>query len=453
MSWYRTGTVAVTNGSKTVTGVGTLWTTAVNAGDAFALVDANLNPTGAWYEVESVTNNTTLVLKQSYAGSTGSNKQYCVFNLVGNMTTPSFAQRLATFFASFQSLIDKPTTTPTAASIPVADANGKIDSGWIKDASATVKGVVKVGSNISVADGVISVPEATEAVKGVVELATPAEVLAGVDTERAVTVKDLDYSYATIDSDRIYEGVDLTTKFAAEIAGYTDVWAWIKARITAVNYSGLHVGDYIPFTMNGYTIKAQIAGIDTYYQANDVVTGHHIDFISKDCYPTPVQWNTTSINNGNETNAAPWMVCNLKNVINTTWYNSLPAPLKAQIIEKRAYIETRYTSGSTLTDSTGAAWNNIGKLWVPSEGEVYGTVHWGTKGYSSAQNAEYPIFAASWRNRIKVIGGSGALGAWWLLSVAGDDSTRVCYVSNAGCASLTIAEHTAIYAPVCFRIG
>ena len=161
MSWYRTGTVAVTNGSKTVTGVGTLWTTAVNAGDAFALVDANLNPTGAWYEVESVMNNTTLVLKQSYAGSTGSNKQYCVFNLVGNMTTPSFAQRLATFFASFQSFIDKPTATPTALGIPIADENGDIDSGWLKDASTTVKGVV--------------------------ELATSAEVLAGVDTERAVT--------------------------------------------------------------------------------------------------------------------------------------------------------------------------------------------------------------------------------------------------------------------------
>lgn len=131
MSWYRTGTVAVTNGSKTVTGVGTLWTTAVNAGDAFALVDANLNPTGAWYEVESVTNNTTLVLKQSYAGSTGSNKQYCVFNLVGNMTTPSFAQRLATFFANFQTLLDQPTTTPTASSIPVADSGGKIADGWI----------------------------------------------------------------------------------------------------------------------------------------------------------------------------------------------------------------------------------------------------------------------------------------------------------------------------------
>lgn len=131
MSWYRTGTVAVTNGSKTVTGVGTLWTTAVNAGDAFALVDANLNPTGAWYEVESVVSNTEITLKQSYAGTTGSNKQYCVFNLVGNMTTPSFAQRLATFFANFQTLLDQPTTTPTASSIPIADSGGKIADGWI----------------------------------------------------------------------------------------------------------------------------------------------------------------------------------------------------------------------------------------------------------------------------------------------------------------------------------
>lgn len=155
MSWYRTGTVAVTNGSKNVTGVGTLWTTAVNAGDAFALVDANLNPTGAWYEVETVTSNTAIVLKQSYAGTTESNKQYCVFNLVGNMTTPSFAQRLATFFASFQSLIDKPTTTPTAFSIPIADSGGKIADGWISTAllgsndAMVFKGTLGTGGTVT----------------------------------------------------------------------------------------------------------------------------------------------------------------------------------------------------------------------------------------------------------------------------------------------------------------
>lgn len=53
------------------------------------------------------------------------------------------------------------TTTPTASSIPVADANGDIDSGWIKDA--------------------------TDSVKGVVELATSAETTTATDTTRAVT--------------------------------------------------------------------------------------------------------------------------------------------------------------------------------------------------------------------------------------------------------------------------
>ena len=161
MSWYRPGTVAVTNGSKNVTGTGTLWASSVNAGDAFALVDANLNPTGAWYEVETVTSNTAIVLKQSYAGATGSNKTYCVFNLVGNMTTPSFAQRLAQFFDQFQDLVDLPTTTPTASSIPIAGSGGTLAAGWL--------------------------PDATTAAKGAVELATSAETQTGTDVVRAVT--------------------------------------------------------------------------------------------------------------------------------------------------------------------------------------------------------------------------------------------------------------------------
>lgn len=187
MSWYRTGTVAVTNGSKTVTGVGTLFTTAVNVGDAFALVDANLNPTGAWYEVDVVVSNTELTLKQSYAGTTGSNNQYSVFNLVGNMTTPSFAQRLAAFFASFQALIDKPTVTPTAASIPLGDTNGKIDSGWVSDTSTTVKGVVKVGTNLSATNGVISVPDASSTVKGVDWRRSPVGAIVTISTDDVPT--------------------------------------------------------------------------------------------------------------------------------------------------------------------------------------------------------------------------------------------------------------------------
>jgi hypothetical protein len=50
-------------------------------------------------------------------------------------------------------------------------------------------------------------------------------------------------------NDRLYEGVDLSVKFAAEIAGYSSVWAWIQARIQSANFTGIHVGDYIPVSL------------------------------------------------------------------------------------------------------------------------------------------------------------------------------------------------------------
>ena len=273
------------------------------------------------------------------------------------------------------------------------------------------------------------------------------------DSELLANTAYIHRSYPSLDSDRIYDGVDFTTKFAAEIAGYTDVWAWIKARITAVDYSGLHVGDYVPFSMNGNAIKAQIAGIDTYREYGDVAIGHHVDFISKDCYPVNVLWNTTNVNNGSAANAAPWMVSNIKSVLNTTWYGYLPAALQAQIIEKRLHIETRYSSGSTLTDSTSWAWNDVGKLWVPSEFEVYGGIVWGTKGYSQNGSVQYPIFSGNSEKRVKNQGDGGDRCSWWLLSVYGGLSASCCYVHAGGYAFATAASGAATYAPVCFRIG
>jgi hypothetical protein len=100
-------------------------------------------------------------------------------------------------------------------------------------------------------------------------------------------------------SDRYYPGVDLTTKFASEISGYSDPWAWIKARISAGNYSKLHVGDYIPVTCtNGNIFNARIAGIDTYKGYGDSEIGRHIDFISASLWPTTFKMNPVNFNNG-----------------------------------------------------------------------------------------------------------------------------------------------------------
>ena len=58
---YDTGTAAATDDD--VTGVGTLWSANVKAGDMIHFGDANYaNPSGEWHEIDSVTNDTALVL-------------------------------------------------------------------------------------------------------------------------------------------------------------------------------------------------------------------------------------------------------------------------------------------------------------------------------------------------------------------------------------------------------
>ena len=104
-----------------------------------------------------------------------------------------------------------------------------------------------------------------------------------------------------MNTDQCYPGMDLSLKFAEEIKGYTSVWTWIQARIKAGNFYGIHVGDYIPFNCTNSAktrIVAVVAGIDTYYKYGDQQVGHHIDFISKDLWPTYIQYNLANFNNG-----------------------------------------------------------------------------------------------------------------------------------------------------------
>lgn len=73
--WYRAGTVAVTNGSKTVTGTGTQWQNlifGVAPGTTF------YGPDGKPYEVDTVNSNTSLTLVTNYSGTTASGQAYAI---------------------------------------------------------------------------------------------------------------------------------------------------------------------------------------------------------------------------------------------------------------------------------------------------------------------------------------------------------------------------------------
>ncbi len=282
---------------------------------------------------------------------------------------------------------------------------------------------------------------------------------------------------AELIADRLYPGVDLSVAFAAEIAAapYSgNVWAWIKARAQAGNFTGIHVGDYIPFVAGGNNIKAEIAGMDTYYRYGDTAVGHHIDFISRDCWPDTHVYNKVNFNNGTTVSPMPWLASDLyawlnslsMNVPNTAAatptltavnyastgvYDKLPAALKNVIVAKRALLPFRYTAGTLLVDDNNWAWGDAGKLWLPSEVEVYGCSMWGTRingnAYGEGSYVQYPIFAQNMK-RIKGIGDGGDRSHWWLSTANGGNSTNCAYVSYYGYASYHSASNTSIRAPL-----
>jgi len=79
---YTTGTVAVTNGSATIVGTATAWLANVAATDTFK------GPNGITYTVQSVTDDTHLVLTAVYVGTSLSAQTYIVGR---NRSTPTYS--------------------------------------------------------------------------------------------------------------------------------------------------------------------------------------------------------------------------------------------------------------------------------------------------------------------------------------------------------------------------
>jgi hypothetical protein len=83
MPWYRAGSVAVTNGSATVTGAGTDFVGNTQAGEVF------LGPDGRVYEISAVQSATQLTIIPNYQGASAGGQAY------GIQPTASFARDLA----------------------------------------------------------------------------------------------------------------------------------------------------------------------------------------------------------------------------------------------------------------------------------------------------------------------------------------------------------------------
>ena len=289
--------------------------------------------------------------------------------------------------------------------------------------------------------------------------------------------------------DRMYEGVNLETKFATEIAAAGNVYAWLNNRKNAGNFEGIHVGDYFSVSLSagtvaGYSIAAQtfkcrIVGINTYKSCADTNIGNMLYVISDEVINTAIKWNPTDNNNGTASQNKPWLasaayaVLNGVNNYTTNAYGNaahganasakgilqlLPSTLQSVLKQKRNLLDNRYSSSGLLTGSTGWDWADMGKLWLPNEVEVYGCGIRSnlsqTSGFwfpEAGLSIQFPWFANNCEHRVKR-NSSGARCSWWLSAPASNDTTTVCLVTSAGAADSNDATYSSIFLPLCFCI-
>ena len=310
----------------------------------------------------------------------------------------------------------------------------------------------------------------------------------------AKPIKDKNVEILLKRMDGIFTGENLVEKHAEEInSEYNgDEWAWIQARIKAVNYDGIHIGDYIPVQLSGGTIGGevvipanqqhymQVAGIDTYYNSGDTPIPHHIDFFALNTIEACSTWNDGNTNNGTAAEPNPWLsskiyaICNGVNNYTTSAQGNLkhglncssggilqmlPRNCQNVLINVRSWVEEQYSASAQTVQPTGNKWADIGKIIIPHEVEVCG---YQPNSYNRGEAGNidnltrnltkmYPLFRE--QTRVKLGANTQARSNYWLRCPSGGASTLVCFVSGGGRVSQDSATRTTISVCFGFRIG
>ena len=249
-----------------------------------------------------------------------------------------------------------------------------------------------------------------------------------------------------------YGGQSIAAILAGEIGSGT-VYDALHKRIAAANFAGLRVGDYLDVPLvSASAVAAQqsvrflLAHIDPYLYCGDNSKGHHIAFVAS--APVAVAktvtgvandsflaWNTTNTNQGTAETKNPYLGSNLK-AWETAFEACLPEGLTKYLLTQRVLLEERYSASGAINDSNNWSWQDIGKVWSPSEMEVYGCPVWGTPGWSVGFDCQFDLFHDT-AHRI-----NGTRCNWWLRSVASGSASGVCCVDGYGYATFYSATYT-----------
>lgn len=245
--------------------------------------------------------------------------------------------------------------------------------------------------------------------------------------------------------------IDDIPEIQAELDAAGSVAAFLNARAKAHNTKFLRIGDYTDIAQSGFgTRRHGLFAFDPYYLAGGDTKGGHFVMGSMEAWPVNVQWNTANDNNGTSSQQFPYLNSNLHKYELQTVLPSYPVEWQNVMLSNQVLLEKRYSASGKLTASNGWDWADLGKIWSPSETEVYGQCVWGTPGYSVGYDCQFPFFRQT-HNRIMRHSGNRA--DWWLRSVHGASSAHACIVDSAGGANGHSASSAGVRCLPCFLVG
>lgn len=234
----------------------------------------------------------------------------------------------------------------------------------------------------------------------------------------------------TQQANNTFEGRNIEVLFEDEIAnGYANAWEYLADRVDMAAtigkkaYAGLRERDFVNIAIESNTYPYEIGGFDYDRGCGDPEQGPSILMVTHMAFPERVKWNNANDNNGTAAQPFPYLASNVFNYLNNTLLPKFPAAVRAVMKERVALVESRYSASAKLTASNNWAWKNIGRLWLPSEPELFGRNQWGDP-FGDAQGSQFPNFRDPSDRIFRTPDGERS--HVWSRSVAAGDSVRAC---------------------------
>ena len=268
----------------------------------------------------------------------------------------------------------------------------------------------------------------------------------------------------------VFEGFDLKNggRFASP--------ASMHDAVASGDYKWTRTGDFWPITLNGTVhdyatntdknlanaaFKMEIAGIEVYNRygdSGDIADGkHHLLMCSRDLLPWTLQYRSENATWYDTAATNPYLGSHLYQTINNPTNGVLPRLLASELgayvyagAENKGMRFLGEVKAASATTATSLAWMGRGRLFLPTEREVWGQDVWSEHGFGGGAAVQWPLFAGTLKHIQKGLGEGGSRYAWWGQSSCAGSAANFCCVTATGYPNSAAETNAYLSAPLCF---